>query len=78
MIRTALRKKSMACSVCPTALAASAAYPSSRQSFGRAGLYAVASCLSWLGLVDYLWCLWDEDSQCLHDKAAKTLVVRDE
>jgi uncharacterized RDD family membrane protein YckC len=47
------------------------------RSFGRAGLYALASALSWLGLVDYLWCLWDDDTQCLHDKAAKTLVVRD-
>lgn len=27
------------------------------------------------GLVNYLWCLWDENRQCLHDKPAKTVVV---
>jgi uncharacterized RDD family membrane protein YckC len=47
------------------------------QSFGRAGAYMLASWLSWLGLVDFLWCLWDADGQCLHDKVAGTLVVRD-
>ena len=46
-------------------------------SFGRAGLYWFASCLSWLGLIDQLWCLWDADSQCLHDKIVGTLVVND-
>jgi uncharacterized RDD family membrane protein YckC len=27
-------------------------------------------------LVDLLWPLWDEHKQCLHDKVAKTIVVR--
>lgn len=26
-------------------------------------------------LVDYLWCLWDGNRQCLHDKVVKTVVV---
>jgi uncharacterized RDD family membrane protein YckC len=46
-------------------------------SFGRAGLYWIASALGWLGLIDQLWCLWDADSQCIHDKVAATLVVND-
>jgi uncharacterized RDD family membrane protein YckC len=47
------------------------------RSFGRAATYTVAGCLSWLGIINYLWCLWDADAQCLHDKVAGTLVVRD-
>jgi len=47
------------------------------RAFGRAASYALASWLSWLGIIDYLWCLWDTDAQCLHDKVAGTLVVRD-
>jgi uncharacterized RDD family membrane protein YckC len=27
-------------------------------------------------LVDHLWPLWDDNKQTLHDKAAKTIVVR--
>jgi len=29
-----------------------------------------------LSLVDVLWLLWDANRQCLHDKPAKTLVIR--
>jgi uncharacterized RDD family membrane protein YckC len=47
------------------------------RSFGRAATYTVAGYLSWLGIIDYLWCIWDADAQCLHDKVAGTLVVRD-
>lgn len=27
------------------------------------------------GLVDALWCLWDPNRQCIHDKPAKTVVI---
>jgi uncharacterized RDD family membrane protein YckC len=46
-------------------------------SFGRAAVHSLAGCLGWLGFIDDLWCLWDPDAQCLHDKAASTLVVND-
>lgn len=29
-----------------------------------------------LNLINYLWPLWDDDNQTLHDKAAKTVVVK--
>ena len=33
--------------------------------------------VGWLySLLDSLWCLWDKQRQCLHDKAARTVVVR--
>lgn len=35
------------------------------------------SIVPWLGFLDPLWCLWDENRQCLHDKAADTIVVND-
>jgi uncharacterized RDD family membrane protein YckC len=47
------------------------------RSFGRVGTYFLASFLSWLGLLDPLWCLWDKDQQCLHDKVADTVVIND-
>ena len=47
------------------------------RSWGRAALVWVANLLGWLGLLDSLWCLWDGDSQCVHDKIATTLVVND-
>jgi uncharacterized RDD family membrane protein YckC len=31
----------------------------------------------YVGLLDPLWCLWDKPyKQCLHDKPAKTVVIR--
>src|ERR1700728_2068787 len=30
-----------------------------------------------IGLVDPLWCLWDENRQCLHDKVSDTIVIND-
>jgi uncharacterized RDD family membrane protein YckC len=33
--------------------------------------------ISWLGIINSLWCLWDPDRQCLHDKVADTIVVND-
>jgi hypothetical protein len=47
------------------------------QAFGRAALPAAAALFGWVGLLDDLWCLWDEDRQCLHDKIVKTMVIND-
>ncbi|MGA2036871.1 MAG: RDD family protein [Acidimicrobiales bacterium] len=47
------------------------------RSFGRVGLCWLAGILGWIGLLDPLWCLWDENQQCLHDKAVGTLVMND-
>ena len=48
--------------------------------YGRAlGRYAVVFGLGLFGLpllVDYLWPLWDDQNQTLHDKAVRSLVVR--
>jgi uncharacterized RDD family membrane protein YckC len=47
------------------------------RAFGRSMVQWFAGFLSWIGLLDPLWCLWDGDRQCLHDKIAGTLVVDD-
>ena len=47
------------------------------RSFGRAAIQGVAGVFSWIGLLDPLWCLWDDGRQCLHDKVAGTIVVND-
>ena len=47
------------------------------RAFGRVGMLWLAGILNWIGLVDVLWCLWDDNRQCLHDKAADTIVVND-
>ena len=47
------------------------------RSFGRVGLYWLSGFLSWIGALDALWCLWDANQQCLHDKAVDTLVIND-
>lgn len=47
------------------------------RALGRAAAVVGANFLSWIGLVDYLWCLWDPDAQCVHDKIADTVVVTD-
>ena len=47
------------------------------RSFGRAAAEWFASALGWIGLVNYLWCLWDANTQCVHDKVAGTLVIND-
>ncbi len=47
------------------------------RSWGRALLVWAANLIGWIGLLDSLWCLWDGDSQCVHDKIAATLVVND-
>jgi uncharacterized RDD family membrane protein YckC len=47
------------------------------RSLGRIALYWTSGLLSWVGLLDPLWCLWDENRQCLHDKVADTIVIND-
>lgn len=47
------------------------------RSLGRIALYWVAGFLNWVGVLDPLWCLWDENHQCLHDKAVDTIVIHD-
>jgi uncharacterized RDD family membrane protein YckC len=51
---------------------------STGRAFARAGAYYLGSFLNLVQLLDVLWCLWDEDSQCLHDKLCETLVVSDD
>lgn len=47
------------------------------QALGRAAFYTVLGGIcGCIGLIDVLWCLWDERKQCLHDKVAKTLVMK--
>jgi uncharacterized RDD family membrane protein YckC len=47
------------------------------RAFGRVAIYWCSGLLGWLGLLDPLWCLWDGTRQCLHDKAADSIVVND-
>jgi len=47
------------------------------RSFVRALIYWLFSLLGWIGLLNPLWCLWDDQRQCLHDKVADSIVVND-
>ncbi len=47
------------------------------RALGRAVIQTLFGFLSWIGLLDPLWCLWDDNRQCLHDKVADTIVVND-
>jgi len=47
------------------------------RSFARAAIFWLAGFLGWIGLLDPLWCLWDGERQCLHDKVADSIVVND-
>ena len=47
------------------------------RALGRAASNWAAGFLSWIGLLDPLWCLWDDNRQCVHDKIADTIVVDD-
>ncbi len=47
---------------------------------GRAAVYAFPPLVPFVGglfgLLNELWLLWDRERQCLHDKAARTVVVK--
>ncbi|HST16720.1 MAG TPA: RDD family protein [Gaiellaceae bacterium] len=51
-----------------------------RASYGQAlgrNLLRDLMAIFWpVGIANYLWPLWDRKNQCLHDKAASTIVVR--
>ncbi|MCZ7431443.1 RDD family protein [Streptomyces sp. WMMC1477] len=60
---------------------ADGAVPAGNPGWLRAAVYALPTVVPCLGfvfwLVNVLWCTWDEPyHQCLHDKAAKTVVVQ--
>jgi len=47
------------------------------RALGREAIYWLSTVLGWLGFLDALWCLWDGNHQCIHDKVADTIVVND-
>lgn len=49
------------------------------QVWSRTLLMSVVSSLTsgLTGLIDALWCLWDPNRQCVHDKVAGTVVITD-
>ncbi|WP_084704329.1 RDD family protein [Phaeacidiphilus oryzae] len=62
------------------AMLADGRVPAPGAAWVRAAVYALPSIISCIGelfwLVNVLWCTWDRPfRQCLHDKAAKTVVV---
>lgn len=46
-------------------------------AYGRSGLFVLSGFVGIMGLLDPLWCLSDDDRQCVHDKIVHTLVVND-
>jgi uncharacterized RDD family membrane protein YckC len=49
----------------------------SGQAAGRSAFYTIVGGISGcIGLINALWCLWDDRRQCLHDKVAKTVVAK--
>ena len=46
------------------------------KALGRTLVARVIGLFPFVGLIDVLWPLWDNRNQCLHDKAASTIVVR--
>lgn len=47
------------------------------RSLGRISLYWASGFLNWIGILDPLWCLWDDNHQCIHDKAVDSIVIND-
>jgi uncharacterized RDD family membrane protein YckC len=48
-----------------------------RKALGRNVAKLLLGVIPVLGFVDLLWPLWDPRKQCLHDKVASTVVLRD-
>jgi uncharacterized RDD family membrane protein YckC len=48
------------------------------RAFGRVAIYWAFGFISPLGLIDPLWCVWDDRQQCLHDKVVDSIVVNDD
>jgi uncharacterized RDD family membrane protein YckC len=47
------------------------------RALGRVVIYWTFIFISPLGLIDPLFCLWDEKQQCLHDKVVDSIVIND-
>ena len=47
------------------------------RALARALIFWAAGFMGWIGLLDPLWCLWDDRRQCLHDKVAGSVVIND-
>jgi uncharacterized RDD family membrane protein YckC len=47
------------------------------KAFGRNLVARFIGIIPLVGVIDVLWPIWDREKQCLHDKAASTIVVRD-
>ena len=46
-----------------------------RPSLPPALIFWLAGLTGWIGLLDPLWCPWDERRQCLYDKVAGSVVI---
>lgn len=46
------------------------------KSFGRAAIHAALGIVPLISIVDLLWPAWDKKNQTLHDKGARTVVVK--
>ncbi len=47
------------------------------RTVARVAIYWLSTVFGTPGLINPLWCLWDGNHQCLHDKVADTIVVND-
>jgi uncharacterized RDD family membrane protein YckC len=48
------------------------------RALGRVSIYWAFGFVSPLGLIDPLFCLWDDKQQCLHDKVVDSIVINDD
>lgn len=47
------------------------------RAMGRAGLHALSGFFGILALLDFPWCLWDDNRKCVHEKIVGTIVIPD-